>query len=592
MKATVKLYALALTAVLTLGLLGACTPSASPTPAPTAAPSAETTAPPAETTETETPAETAAPDTPDAGKEHVTIRYAQYGYTIDNTAAIKADPILNAIQAAVNANIELEGFSENYMENIEMQLTAGIAPDYFVVYDFEKAAKWMQDGALYDIGSVINADPARYPILHKIINSSEFQMYNAVYAGDPNKTYAIYSLASGLNWAGATLYHKDLMEAAGYAEPPKTVEEFVDCVTKIGASGVGGWWPRNNKLDRLVEIDMTLFAPKGTSMLAPGDGDPWSGFQPIGSDVEGPWKIMATSEETKEIVKVMAEMYAAGGIDIGLGVKDDFAEAVPDWQSGRIGAFNHGFSNYIQVRDFIDEAIAANPEKTWEDFKLGPLLEGARVYTTPYWMSWFWMVPSNCKNVERVLDFVEFMATDAGQSLLFDGVEGIHHSKVNGEIVYNEDAWLTQGNIYEVPDGRHGSIPFSYLFAGQQYRTNLETNPSWFNAMLNPEIPETPDTPLKEYINGVLDSYRDKVVVQLPAYFSIITYPTELAETLSQLKEITLRNLPAFVTGQRDIDAEWHAYVSEYEAAGAAQVEAAFNQALSTAKEAYSTITN
>jgi hypothetical protein len=530
-----------------------------------------------------------APATGNADRARVALRYMQYGYTIDNAAAIEADPIINAIEGAVNVDISLEGFSEDYMGNVEMQLTAGIAPDYLVIYDFDKGAKWIQDGALYDIGSLVNADPGRYPILHKMINSPEYKMYNSVYAGDPDKTYAIYSLASGLGWAGPVLYHKDIMEAAGYTEPPKTVEEFVDYAKKTGASGVSGWWPRNNKLDRLDELDMAMFSPKGTSMFAPGTNDPWDGLKPVG-DVEGEWKVMTTSEQTRDVVKLMAEMYAVGGIDVGLGVKDDFAEAKPDWQSGRIGAFGHGFSNYIQVRDFVDEAIAAVPGKTWEDYKLGGLLEGAKVYTTPYWMSWFWVIPATCKNPDRVLDFVEFMATDAGQDLLFYGVEGQHYTRSGGDIVFNEDAWLEQGKIYTVEDGRHQSIPFSYLFAGQQYKTHLETNPSWFDAMLNPEIPESPDTPLKEYVTGVIASYQDKTVNLLPPYFAIVTYPTELADTLARLKEITLRYIPAFITGQKDIDAEWPAYAAEYDAAGAATVEAAFNEALGTARDMYSKI--
>jgi hypothetical protein len=609
MKRLAKAAALALAAILAAGLLSACEGSGGGQAATTTAAPAEATAAADGTAATEAPAATEAAATTaapaaaeaaattaapapaggNADRERVKIRYMQYGYVIDNAAAIEADPIINAVEDAVNVDIALEGFSENYMANVEMQLTAGIAPDIFTAFDFDMADKWIQDGALHDIGAIVNADPARYPILHKIINAPEYKMYNSVHAGSPDSTYAIYSMASSLNWAGPVLYHKDVMEAAGYAEPPKTVGEFVDYAKKAGASGVSGWWPRNNKLGRLVELDMAMFAPQGTTMVAPGDGDPWDGLKPAG-DVEGEWKIMTTSDETKAVLKTMAEMYAVGGIDVGLGVKDDFAEAKPDWQSGRIGAFGHGFSNYLQVRDFIDEAIAAAPGKTWEDYKLGGLMEGTKVYTTPYWLGWYWMIPTTCAAPDRVLDFVEFLATDAGQELLFLGVEGLHYTRSGGEIVYDDDAWLEQGRIYTIEDGRHKSVPFTYLFTAQQYQALLETTPGWFDAMLNPIIPEDPDTPLKAYVTGVLDSYRDDAIVILPPYFSIVTYPTEQAETLAKLSEITLRYIPAFITGQKDIDAEWPAYVAEYESAGAAGVEAAFNQALGVAKEVYAQI--
>lgn len=66
------------------------------------------------------------------------------------------------------------------------------------------------------------------------------------------------------------------------------MEEFIDFTKACGAAGYVGWWPRNDKLTNWQQIDKTLAAPQGTSILPP-TGDVWSGFVPsgeIGTDSE------------------------------------------------------------------------------------------------------------------------------------------------------------------------------------------------------------------------------------------------------------------------------------------------------------------
>ena len=158
----------------------------------------------------------------------------------------------------------------------------------------------------------------------------------------------------------------------------------------------------------------------------------------------------------------------------------------------------------------------------------------------------------------------------------------------DGTITRDAAKWKEVNDIYSVVDDRVQYLWFIYLFAGSQEQIELESATDWYEASTN-LIPydRYPEGPQKEYGTGVLDSYGLDAYGELPAYFTIIPYSDEANEIRTQLADITLRYVPAFIAGQKDIDAEWDAYVAEYEAAGAAQVEQEFNEGIAAAKAAY-----
>lgn len=215
-------------------------------------------------------------------REKVTIRFSQPDTGIDNTSEWANDPILKAIEEAVNVDIEWDSGSEGYAERLQTELIGGTAPDLFCNYgEQEKTSKWITDEVVTNIGKIVSENPERYPILNKMINSPSYKMYNDFYAGNADKTYSIYALYPFKAWAGASVYNASLLQKAGFSKAPETVDEFIQFSTSLGKQGISGWWPRNNKLTNLNEIDKTLFAPNGTTVLAP-TGNAWSGFMPVG----------------------------------------------------------------------------------------------------------------------------------------------------------------------------------------------------------------------------------------------------------------------------------------------------------------------
>ena len=131
----------------------------------------------------------------------------------------------------------------------------------------------------------------------------------------------------------------------------------------------------------------------------------------------------AVSEQSKAVVKQLAELYKNGGLDANIGVKGDFDDAYADFGNGTLGAVNFGFGYPGQFRDFFKSAWLI------DDLAVGQALTSngsyGKTYSTGTWINSHYFIPTSCAYPDRVLDLVEFLASNAGQDLL--------HNCVNGE---------------------------------------------------------------------------------------------------------------------------------------------------------------
>ena len=556
-----------------------------------ATPAAETTQPDA--TATDAAAATEPVVETNADRENVNIRFAQFGNSIDDVDGMANDPIKQYIESAVNVTLEYDTGTDGFDDRMQTELYTGGAPDLFPTWgETDKITKWVSEDLVYNLSDIVNASPDRYPTLYKIMNTAEYKMYNKLYTGDENNAYAIYSIAAFADpaYAGISVYNQAILDAVNSGAVPQTVDEFLTYASAAGSNGYVGWWPRNDKLTNWNEIDKTIAAPQGTSILAPS-GDVWNGFilsGDLGTDTEK-WTLATTSDASKEVVKQLAELYKTGGLDSGIGVKSDFDDAYADFGLGKIGAMNFGFGYPGQFRDFYKECwLAANPDAQTSDLTLGVALtqDGnyGHTYTTGTWVGAHYFIPTSCTYPERVLDLVEYLASAAGQDLL--------HNTTN--YVYNDaqgvDFWNSATAPYGYGDGRCKYVWFSYLFSGTEYEVDF-TNNDWWTAVSKPidnsnNWATDEDKAMVDYAKGVLAGYTDKAVVQLPAYYGLIVLPSSAADIRTKLQEVTNQYLTQMLGGQLDVETAWPEYVAAYEAAGAADLETMVNDAIATARAA------
>ena len=534
-------------------------------------------------------------DAGEAEREHVTIRFAQFGNNLDDAEGYENDPIRQAIEDAVNITLEYDTGTEGFDDRMETELYTGAAADLFPTWgESEKIASYIENELVVNIGEIINADPDRYPTLYKIINSDEYKMYNELYTGDPDATYAIYSISAFADpsFSGVSVYNQAILDEVNGGAVPQTVDEFLAYCEAAGSAGYVGWWPRNDKLTTWDEIDYTLSVPQGTSIQEPTVGANMKGVVlsgELGTDSEY-WTVSATSEASQAVVRQLRELYLNGGLSSSIGISGDFDDAYADFGTSRIGAVNFGFGYPGQFRDFYKTAwAAANADATIDDLTVGYSLTSdgsyGPIYQTGTWVNSHYFIPYSCENPERVLDLVEFIASNEGQDLL--------HNCVNGEYNFDQgsDYWSEIDGAYGYGDGRCKYVWFSYMFSGTEYYVDFE-NQDWWTAVTYPtdfsnNWATEEDAALVDKAKETISTYVDDVIVDLPAYYNMITLPAEASEIISQLNSLTDEYLTQFIGGQLDVDSDWATYAAAYEDAGALELEQMINEAVATARSNY-----
>lgn len=546
-------------------------------------------------------------ENPNAGRENVTIRFSQYANNTDDQEYMANDPIKKAIEEAVNVTIEYDTGIEGYDDRLATELAVGAAPDLFPTWGVAPLLrKYAEEEAVYDIGKIINADPERYPILYKIINHPTYKMYNKMYTGDENATYAIYSFSARAypNFNGVPAYNTAILEEVNDGVVPSTVSEFVAFTEKAADAGYSGWWPFNNKLTNWAEIDRTIANPLGTTLRTPATWDwIWTGFLPddpakIGTDEEH-WTLMTVSDKSKEVVRLLAEMYAKNGIHNGVGTLVDEDDGYAAFNNNTLASYGYSYGYYTQFKKLYDSWMSAHPDGSLKDLTLGTALTDddgnwMQIYDVPVYLGSHYFIPTSCEYPERVLDLVEFLASNEGQKLIFCGIEGLTYTMDGDDIVFDIEEITNINKHYGYPyQDTCRYVWFTYLFCTSEMMLNLEDN-DWWDAVTTPYDPTMDwatddDKECFQYALDTVQEFVDDVYVVIPSYYGMATLDAEWADVQTKLYEITNRYLAQMVGGQLDIDTGWEQYRAEYEAAGGPGLEEAVNEAIAFARTEYST---
>lgn len=546
-------------------------------------------------------------ENPNAGRENVTIRFSQYANNTDDQEYMANDPIKKAIEEAVKVTIEYDTGIEGYDDRLATELAVGAAPDLFPTWGVAPLLrKYAEEEAVYDIGKIINADSERYPILYKIINHPTYKMYNKMYTGDENATYAIYSFSARAypNFNGVPAYNTAILEEVNDGVVPSTVSEFVAFTEKAADAGYSGWWPFNNKLTNWAEIDRTIANPLGTTLRTPATWDwIWTGFLPddpakIGTDEEH-WTLMTVSDKSKEVVRLLAEMYAKNGIHNGVGTLVDEDDGYAAFNNGTLASYGYSYGYYTQFKKLYDSWMSAHPDGSLRDLTLGTALTDddgnwMQIYDVPVYLGSHYFIPTSCEYPERVLDLVEFLASNEGQKLIFCGIEGLTYTMDGEDIVFDIEEITNINKHYGYPyQDTCRYVWFTYLFCTSEMMLNLEDN-DWWDAVTTPYDPTMDwatddDRECFQYALDTVQEFVDDVYVVIPSYYGMATLDAEWADVQTKLYEITNRYLAQMVGGQLDIDTGWEQYRAEYEAAGGPGLEEAVNEAIAFARTEYST---
>ena len=97
-----------------------------------------------------------------ADRENVSIRFAQFGNSVDDVDGMKNDPIKAAIEAAVNVTLEYDTGVDGFDDRMQTELFTGGAAELFPTWgETDKIAKWAEEDLVWNIAEIVNAEPER-----------------------------------------------------------------------------------------------------------------------------------------------------------------------------------------------------------------------------------------------------------------------------------------------------------------------------------------------------------------------------------------------------------------------------------------------
>jgi putative aldouronate transport system substrate-binding protein len=509
-----------------------------------------------------------------AESEPMKITVAGYMFgPIDNEKDVVTPAVEKLLKEkhGINVDIEVEYIEySNYSDIIAPRLAGGAAPDVFLAlssttldtyYDQGVIASWDIDffkenapdvWAFVEAGGV-NGDLA-----------DQFPMW-LEYATRGDKMIVVPSLKPDGNMPYKTLiYRGDWLDALGYSEDdlPMTVEEFVDLMYAF----------TNDDPDGDNEAD--TFGCSLTAMKALwGSYGMYTGFLGGTSywyEENGKLINPDVSEKTKEVLALLASMYADGVIDPEY-VKGKESADGSYWAAsaglinGVYGASANASIDHFRLKEVLNDAGGPVAQTYWQvngdDAKFvyapwpaGP--DGDYGWAVGYAVAVSESAVYN-KALEEdpdklavIFQILNAFATDDELYMLAAwGIEGEHYTVVDGKPVRNPD--MTNADFNEV-----GVWGCRSLYGADRAFSELAYNLAFYN-----------DAAIANRLN----------YFKLPQYDSYIqnavsvTLPSE-GDLIGNLNTLRDEYYNAVIAGEKNLDEDWDTYVADYMALGGQQL--------------------
>jgi putative aldouronate transport system substrate-binding protein len=467
----------------------------------------------------------------------------------------------------IDVDIEVEYIEyANYSEILAPRLAGGTAPDVFLAlssntldtyYDQGVIASWDVDffkenapdvWAFVEAGGV-NGDLA-----------DQFPMW-LEYATKGDKMVVVPSLKPDGNMPYKTLiYRGDWLDNLGIAkeELPMTVDEFVDLMYSF----------TNDDPDQDGENDTYGMSLTGMKALF-GSYGLYNGFLGGSSywyEKDGELINADVSEKSKEVLEILAGMYADGVIDPEYVRGKESADgaywaASAGLINGLYGASANASIDHFRLKEVLGDAGGPVAQTYWQvngddaefvyaPWPAGP--EGDYGWAVGYAVAvsesavYNKALEDDPEKLATIFQILNAFATDDELYMLAAwGIEGEHYTVQDGKPVRNPE--MTNADFNEV-----GVWGCRSLYGADRAFSELAYNLAFYN-----------DASIANRLN----------YFKLPQYNSYIqnavsvTLPSE-GEVLAGLNTLRDEYYNAVISGEKNLDADWDAYVAEYMALG------------------------
>ena len=175
------------------------------------------------------------------------------------------------------------------------------------------------------------------------------------------------------------------------------------------------------------------------------------------------------------------------------------------------------------------------------------------------------VVTASCKNVDRVIEWLDYMYSDEGILLMNMGIEGTHYTMQNGEPVYTD-------YVMNNPDGLSSKYAVGTFTIMQGFGPSVMTDAN-INSVDDASVVEAKEN----YINPFLEESSKYV---LPGTLTFTAEQNEIrTAAMADIETYVDEMVMKFITGREPIE-NWDTYVAKVKEMGIENVIGIYQEAL------------
>ncbi|MGZ9583356.1 extracellular solute-binding protein [Paenibacillus marinisediminis] len=412
--------------------------------------------------------------------------------------------------------------SGGYLEKTRLTVASGELPDLMVwtTYPDPELLKYIRLGAFKELDSVVT----QYP---NIMETPQ-QTFDNVKVDKK-----LYSIPRTRPLQTSTVFiRKDWLDQLNL-EIPKTVEEFADVAVKFTTMD-----PDQNGKDDTFGIavgEQLTFLDQ--LWMAFDAGNMWRASE------DGTLENWLVSQGRKDSLNWLANLYKQGAIDKDFPVLN-YSQVHEKFIAGKMGIMiGAGVTNYGQE---VADAQKLNPkaEIIMIDPPVGPTGKYGVMQSHGFYGHWVINAKVSDEKLKKIMEVLDWQATQDALDFKRVGVEGVHHNMVNGAPVLT-DQYKADGVL------------------------NLVAHNKFNPYYTTPGAPEA-------VAQAQLDEWKkiEKLGVTNPAV-AVLT-PT-MQEKMADLEKFAMEYSIKVVTGEKSIDS-FDAFVAEWKSKGGEQMTKEVNE--------------
>ncbi|MQM24746.1 ABC transporter substrate-binding protein [Glycomyces albidus] len=362
----------------------------------------------------------------------------------------------------------------------------------------------------------------------------------------------------------SVVIREDLWERAGVTEDPATWEEFREQLQKVKDANPELDYPMSDRWTDATTLGSLLSVMATNYDTVAG----WGYANTFYDEDAGEYVFTGTTEEYKEVVSYAAGLVEAGLLDPEVTQSDD--QAVQKFISGRSATISGNTQTLAEYRTKFADSGAGDVPIRLISIPGGPagsklpsgrftsgILISSKAAEQPYF--------------KALLQFVDWLYySDEGLEFAQWGVEGETFTRdADGTRVLNEDIGWSSINA-----GAPKLLNADYGYSNGVFLLANGSSKDLVFSMMTDEI--------ADWTERQLEGKEQVPTAPAPLLDEIELEQTSLLQT--QLTDAVQAATAAFITGQRSIEDDWDAYVTEIEGLGASQLVETVNTALERAR--------